>query len=370
MRASAVPTLQPRLPIPSRPGRAADSGPERRRTTQFPAVVPRQLLTEEPPDALKLPVVPPVRPPMASLDLEDYLERKTDPALRSQPIADPTPSKRQEHAILTVLTGINAGQVFSLDGGETVIGRSREAQIRVDDVGISRKHTRVVRTATGSFVVEDLGSTNGTFVAGRRVDRLGLRPGDRVQVGPNVLFRFSLIDATEEHLARSLYEASTRDGLTRVFNRKYFMERLQSEVAYAVRHKASVAVLLFDLDHFKAINDTHGHLAGDLVLRMVAATVQKTIRIEDVLARYGGEEFVILVRGIEHDKVAVFGERVRKAVEVLEISHDHMRLKATVSVGAASLAQCGDAPTAETLMLLADERLYRAKDAGRNRVSA
>ncbi len=391
-----MPTLQPpRHTRPRRPD-ASDLGLtlDRKTTTEFPAVLPRRVLSETPSTArvplkVTVPVPPPAPPPkikeevaaplqaagaprpqMASLDFEDAFEAETNPAMHSIPIAESTPSTRHDRAILTVLTGVNAGQVFSLGSGENVIGRSREANIRIDDVGISRKHTRVSRMQDGRFIVEDMGSTNGTFVAARRVDRLELRPGDRVQVGPNVLFRFSLIDATEEQLARSLYEASTRDALTRVFNRKYFHERIHSEVAYAIRHKTHVAVVMFDLDHFKAVNDTYGHLAGDLVLRTVAAAVQRTIRLEDVLARYGGEEFAIIVRGIEHDKVAVFAERVRRAVEFLDISYESTRIKATVSVGAASITQMGDAPTPEALLGLADERLYRAKDSGRNRVSA
>jgi diguanylate cyclase (GGDEF)-like protein len=355
-----VPTLQP--PEGTRPRRIVANDPpstqgERRTTTQFPAVIPRQMLPEDPP-----------RPPMASIDLDSVFDRKTDPTGRVSPIPEERPSKRLDRAILTVLTGVNAGQVFAIERDETIIGRSRDAHVRVDDVGISRKHTRVARTQDGRFFVEDLGSTNGTFVAARRIDRLELRPGDRVQVGPNVLLRFSVIDATEEELARQLFEASTRDALTRVFNRKYFLERLASELAYASRHKTPLAVVLFDLDHFKAMNDTHGHLAGDVVLRVVAAAVQKTIRLEDVLARYGGEEFAILVRGIEHEKVTIFAERVRKAVESLDIPYESERLKATISAGVASLTQVPGAPSGEALLLLADERLYRAKDMGRNRV--
>ena len=369
---------------------------DRKTTTEFPAVLPRRVLSDVPSTArlplkVTVPVPPPVAPPpqikeeavapppvgsgaprarMESLDLEDAFEADTNPAMHSIPIPEPSASTRHDRAILTVLTGVNAGQVFSLESSDNVIGRSREATIRIDDVGISRKHTRVMRTQDGRFIVEDMGSTNGTFVAARRVDRLELRPGDRVQVGPNVLFRFSLIDATEEQLARSLYEASTRDALTRVFNKKYFHERLQSEVAYALRHKTQVAVVLFDLDHFKSVNDTHGHLAGDVVLRTVAAAVQRTIRLEDVLARYGGEEFAVIVRGIEHEKVAVFAERVRRAVEFLDVTYESTRIKATISVGAASISQMGDGATPEALLALADERLYRAKDSGRNRVSA
>ena len=277
---------------------------------------------------------------------------------------------QRDRALLTVLTGLNAGQVFTLDVDETTIGRGREVQVRVEDVGISRAHSRIVRTMDGRFVLEDLGSTNGTFLGGERIERGELHSGDRLQVGSNVVLRFAILDEAEEQLAHQLYEASTKDALTKVYNRKYFVERLTSEVAYAHRHKSALSVILFDLDHFKKANDTHGHLAGDVVLRVVAGQVQRTIRTEDVLARYGGEEFVILVRGIPHPNVAHFGERVRKAVERLTIPWEQLQMKATISIGVSSLSELTDTATGEAVLHLADERLYKAKSGGRNRVVA
>ena len=111
-----------------------------------------------------------------------------------------------------------------------------------------------------------------------------------------------------------------RDALTRAHNRRYLVERLGSEIAYARRHVTHLALIMFDLDHFKRVNDTHGHLAGDEVLREVAALVSRLIRAEDVFARFGGEEFVVLVRGIEHDNATRFAERMRSAVERLEVA--------------------------------------------------
>jgi diguanylate cyclase (GGDEF)-like protein len=222
----------------------------------------------------------------------------------------------------------------------------------------------------GKFVVEDLSSTNGTFVGGTKIERTELHTGDRVQVGPNVVLRFAILDEAEEQLAHQLYEASTKDGLTKVYNRKYFVERMAAEVAYAQRHASLLSVILFDLDLFKRVNDTHGHLAGDVVLRVVAAQVQRTIRTEDVLARYGGEEFVILVRGIPHANASHFGERVRKAVERLSIPWEQIQIRATISVGVSSLSELSEATTGDAVLHLADERLYTAKSGGRNRVVA
>jgi two-component system cell cycle response regulator len=299
------------------------------------------------------------------IDAETSVTRPTETSL--QPHAA---IAQRDRALLTVLTGLNAGQVFTLEGDETTIGRGREATIRIEDVGISRTHSRIVRTMEGKFVVEDLASTNGTFVGGLKIERTELHTGDRVQIGPNVVLRFAILDEAEEQLAFQLYEASTKDGLTKVYNRKYMVERMAAEVAYAQRHKSPLAVVLFDLDYFKRVNDTHGHLAGDVVLRVVAAQVERTIRTEDVLARYGGEEFVILIRGIPHPNVAHFGERVRKAVERLSIPWEELQIRATISVGVSSLSELPETATGDMLLHLADERLYSAKSGGRNRVVA
>jgi diguanylate cyclase (GGDEF)-like protein len=299
------------------------------------------------------------------VDAETSVTRPTETSLEAHPAVI-----QHDRALLTVLTGLNAGQVFTLDSDETTIGRGREAQIRVEDVGISRTHSRILRTMDGKFHLEDLSSTNGTFVGGRRIERSELQTGDRLQIGPNVVLRFAILDEAEEQLAHQLYEASTKDALTKAYNRKYFIERLAAEIAYAQRHLSPLSVVLFDLDHFKKVNDTYGHLAGDVVLRVVAAQVQRTIRTEDVLARYGGEEFVLLVRGIPHHNVAHFGERVRKAVDRLTVPWETYQLKATISVGVASISELDANATGEILLHRADERLYRAKSAGRNRVIA
>jgi two-component system, cell cycle response regulator len=268
--------------------------------------------------------------------------------------------------MLTVLTGLNVGQVFALNRAETVIGRSRDAAVQIYDVGVSRKHARIVRADAGRCIVEDLGSTNGIFVNGRRVDRADLSDGDRVQVGPALLLRFGRIPADEEAIARQLYEGSTRDALTSVYNRKYAIERLAVEVAYANRHGTHLGLILFDLDHFKRVNDSFGHAAGDIVLRIVAAQIQKAIRAEDVFARYGGEEFVVLARGIEPKNMTVLANRLRAGVERLSIPWESRTLRVTVSVGVASLSECGPKATADALVALADERLYDAKAGGRN----
>jgi len=223
-----------------------------------------------------------------------------------------------------------------------------------------------VRLAGPRYILEDLGSANGVFVNGRKVEHVELVDSDRVQVGARLVLRFGYLSADEEALARKLYEGSTRDALTGLYNRRYAGERLAAEVAHAQRHGTLFGLVLFDIDHFKGVNDSFGHQAGDGVLRVVAAQVQKAIRTEDVLARYGGDEFVVLVRGIEHDRVGMLAERIRRGVERLSMPWDSKAIRTSVSVGVASLSECGPPP--EALMKLADERLYRAKTGGRNRV--
>jgi two-component system cell cycle response regulator len=319
---------------------------------------------------IAFPAVKPIDTPRAarsSLPPEWFDPESTTAPTTENQIAVAPRSTVKDRALLTMLSGLNAGQVYTLDRDETTLGRSKDAHVRIDDAGISRSHARIVRTEDGRFIAEDLGSTNGIFVNGAKVQRVELASADRIQVGPNVVLRFALLDAEEEALARQLYDSSTKDALTRTFNRKYLAERLSAEVAYAIRHKTQLSVILFDLDRFKTVNDSHGHHAGDVVLRVVAAQVQRLIRTEDVLARYGGEEFVVIVRGIPHANVAVFADRIRKSVEQLLIPLGDLRLRASLSLGVASFAECPDAGV-DGLLQLADERLYKAKVTGRNRV--
>lgn len=272
----------------------------------------------------------------------------------------------ESRPILTLLTGVNAGQVFAIERAQTIIGRAREAWVRVDAAGISRKHARVVRTSPSTFTVEDLASTNGVYVNGTRVQTATLTSGDQLQIGSEVVLRFSLVDDAEEMLARQLYEASTRDVLTGAYNRKYFVARLESEVAFAERHKLPLGLLMFNLDFFKRVNDTHGHVAGDAMLRTVGVTVARLLRAEDVFARYGGEEFVILARGTSRDNLRRLAERVRKAVADARVPWGEAQLQITLSVGVGLLDECLTGG-AKALVALADGRLYRAKESGRDR---
>ena len=181
---------------------------------------------------------------------------------------------------------------------------------------------------------------------------------------------FAITDQLERDLLTRLVESSTRDALTGAFNRAFFQDRLDAEVAYAQRHGTKVAILVIDIDHFKAVNDTHGHAAGDAVLRAVAREMGRTLRVEDVLARYGGEEFAILARAATRLDAYRMAERVRTAITALRVPFPGgAQASVTISIGIARLLERPEASTPEELLKLADDRLYKAKAAGRNTIS-
>ncbi len=280
----------------------------------------------------------------------------------------PAPFAR-DRASLTLLTGPNAGQVFPLDA-ENVIGRDLDAPVRIDDGSLSRSHARVVRGPNGKFVIEDLDSTNGTFIGNERIRQRELASGDRIQLGPHLTLRFAITDEAEEMLQRQLFESSTRDHLTRAYNRRYLMSRIRAEIAHARRHGTALGLLLFDIDQFKLTNDTHGHLVGDAVLRAVGDRVAALIRIEDVFARFGGEEFVVLVRDTGPRDAVRLAERLRTSVEAMTVRAEGAVVRVTISVGVGSLEELPPEAEDKELIALADMRLYRAKDEGRNRTCA
>ncbi len=169
---------------------------------------------------------------------------------------------RADRGTLTVIAGPDAGATFTLEVNETILGRDPGASLVVDDPSVSRHHARITRDERAHHFIEDLGSTNGTFVAGRRVRRAALSTGDRLQLGRDTVYRFAVVDREEEEFQRRLYEASMRDTLTELPNRRTLLERLAGEVAHAERTHGQLGVLMIDLDHFKAINDKLGHLRG------------------------------------------------------------------------------------------------------------
>jgi two-component system, cell cycle response regulator len=277
-------------------------------------------------------------------------------------------AQRKLTPYVIVLVGSNVGETFRLDGEELVLGRSPASTLRFDDDGVSRRHARLWQAPSGEWIVEDLQSANGTFINDERIASRVLRAEDKIQLGPNILLKFTMHDELEENFQRQMYDAALRDGLTRAFNKKYFLTRLDTELAYARRHKTHLSLVMLDVDHFKRVNDTLGHLAGDAVLVTLSQLVTRTLRSEDVFARYGGEEFAIICRGVSCDQACVLAERIRSLVASTPFEAAGTAFGVTVSLGVAGMPEYA-AESSVQLVAAADEALYASKRAGRDRVS-
>ena len=296
----------------------------------------------------------------------------SDPGHLPTPMLPPAPAPSgPTRATLMVLTGTEAGRMVVVGPEGLLIGREAREGLLVEEIGVSRRHARIAAGPDGGFYVEDLGSTNGTFVRDRRVSFAPLSPGDSIRLGQRLRLRFALTDEAEEALQRTLYESSVRDSLTHVFTRRYFTERLAEELSSFQEAQADSALLVVDLDGLKDLNDRYGHLAGDRALCAVAARIGAMMPPENVLARYGGDEFVVLAPGIGATQATLLARRLREAVAQLRFSAGGNDVPVTVSIGIAALSELSDGlSTATDLFALADDRLYAAKRSGRNCVRA
>ncbi len=296
---------------------------------------------------------------------EDEMTIVTDRSLISWPTAAPD---HESCDVLTVVAGPDRGRTFRLSETHYRVGRGTACEIQIKDDSMSRVHALLSRGSDGGWVVEDAGARNGTFVGGQQVTRRLLAQGDVIQLGFRTAFRFDNLPSSQAALVSELYESSVRDPLTGVSNRRHFEERLRAAVSFAIRHKTDLALLMMDLDHFKRVNDTLGHPAGDSVLKHVAGVLRGAIRTEDMLGRYGGEEFAVIAPGIDVKGGAALGERLRALVEGTPVPWEQTTVRVTISIGVASLATSGRLPDPQRLVREADGWLYLAKEQGRNRV--
>jgi diguanylate cyclase (GGDEF)-like protein len=257
------------------------------------------------------------------------------------------------------------GSRHLLDKDRMVLGRGDDCDISVPDHSVSRRHTQFELDVTG-YLVTDLGSTNGTFVNDKPALRTPLEDGDYLRAG-NCIFRFLAGGNVEADYHEELYRLAICDPLTGLHNKRYFMDHLERELARAARHGRALALILFDIDHFKTINDTMGHLAGDLTIRELAAIVRREVCRDDMLARYGGEEFAAVLAEAGHAEAMEVAERFRAAVSTHPFGFESRRYNVTISLGVAS-AQGDEEIEPHQLIKQADERLYKAKREGRNRV--
>jgi diguanylate cyclase (GGDEF)-like protein len=257
------------------------------------------------------------------------------------------------------------GARYALADTPMVIGRGNDCEIRINDHSVSRRHARIQPGADGYYAV-DLQSTNGTFVNDVPASMCKLKDGDYLRVG-NCIYRFLAGGNVEAEYHEEIYRLTIIDALTDIHNKRYLLEFLDRELSRSARYRRPLALIMFDIDHFKKINDEFGHLGGDFTLRELAGCVKGSVRKEELFARYGGEEFIIVLPETEGEGAITVAERVRCLVEQHRFQYEGKTVSVTVSVGVATTA--GDVSlTPAELIRQADDRLYQAKNDGRNRV--
>jgi len=271
------------------------------------------------------------------------------------------PQVSGEACLILIYGAPDLGKRFALTG-ETTIGREATAGISIDMSFVSRQHAKVTRREDRWFI-EDLGSRNGTQVNGTSVtEPTRLDNGDQIKVG-GAIFKYIAGGNVETLFHEEIYRMTIFDGLTKVHNKRYLLDFLDREIARARRYESPLAAVMLDIDHFKVLNDTHGHQAGDYVLEHVAGAINNLVRREQLLARYGGEEFVIVLPELLAPQVSAFCESVRACVASQGYVFNNETLTVTISVGAAML---DGSMEREQLLQAADAKLYEAKRAGRN----
>jgi len=267
-------------------------------------------------------------------------------------------------ACLIVIHGEELGQRHPLEGALTTIGRSQANDITIDQESVSRNHASIQRDGE-TLLLRDLGSTNGTYVNDQQMKEGPLRNGDLVQVG-RTIFKVLQGETVESAYHEEVFRLSTIDGLTQIWNRRYFMDQLGREFARARRYGRPLSVVLMDLDRFKRINDRHGHLCGDHVLKQLAAILRANLRQEDVPGRYGGEEFAVVLPEVDAGGARKLADKIRRLIGTARFQFERESIRVTVSIGVATLTT--ETVQVDDLLGRADERLYEAKRRGRNRV--
>lgn len=267
-----------------------------------------------------------------------------------------------KEACLVMIYGQELGKKYNLEARSMIVGRSSKCDIQVDQESVSRNHCKIVNTGK-TVLVRDLGSTNGTYVNDEPVDEHVMRDGDLIKIG-RTIFKFLTGGNIENAYHEEIYRLTTVDGLTQIYNKRYFQEVLDREISRSQRYERELSLIMFDIDHFKHVNDAYGHLAGDYVLKHLASVIKGRIRREDIMARYGGEEFAIILPEIDHEHALVFAEKIRQLVERTRFEFEETEIPLTISIGVTT--STAELRSTEEFIKLADDRLYEAKRAGRN----
>ena len=283
----------------------------------------------------------------------------------------PAANGASKEACLVVINGVDLGKKYNLAQRSTLIGRSSKVDIQVDEDSISRNHA-VIENYGDDIVVRDLNSTNGTYVNDRPIQHHRLMDGEQVKIG-RTIFKFLSGSNVEAAYHDEIYRLTTVDGLTQTYNKRHFLRELEREMSRAARYESCLGLVMCDIDYFKSINDTYGHLAGDHVLRHMAKRVLEHVRRDDIFARYGGEEFALLLPEVDKRQAVMTAEKLRRLIEEEPFYFDHVAIPVTLSMGVAQLSEYMSSQQLEPeeissfgFIKVADDRLYMAKSRGRN----
>ncbi len=265
-------------------------------------------------------------------------------------------------------SGPNMGRRYTLGETGIFLGRGEDNDIRICDSSVSRRHARIVSMSDG-YYISDLQSTNGSFVNDVPAhEPTLLHDGNHVRVG-NCIYKFLTGGNIELDYHEEIYRLTIIDGLTDIHNRRYLLDFLDRELARSIRHTRPLSVAMFDIDLFRDVNNTHGHLCGDFVLREFSQRVRVHVRREDLFARTGGEEFCMVLVETAQPAALDVAERVRLTVEAKSFTFEDQTLPLTISAGVASTSGEKGLSAVE-LLRRADDKLYEAKNSGRNRVAS
>lgn len=264
-------------------------------------------------------------------------------------------------------TGAGMGSRHTLEEKTMSVGRDKDCDISIDDPSISRRHAEIRPGMSGHYVI-DQKSTNGTFINDKPASLHQLRDGDYVRFS-NWIFRYLTGNNVEAEYHEEIYRLTIIDGLTGTHNKRALLDFLERDLARAHRHQRPISLMMFDIDHFKAINDQWGHLAGDAALRELSQRIRAATRGEDFFARYGGEEFALVLPETRLDQARDLAERLRRLIEEQPFTFNELSFPVTISIGVVG-TQGETRMEPFELVRLADEKLYQAKNAGRNCVVA
>lgn len=296
-------------------------------------------------------------------------ERTTNPNKTVVTVITKAPQNRAEdgrEGCLVIIYGDDLGRRVPLGPEPTIIGRSSKCDVQLDQESVSRNHARISRQRS-NYVIRDLGSTNGTYVNDELVDEVVLRDGDQVKVG-RTIFKFIVSGNMEAQYHEEIYRLMTVDGLTEMHNKRYFNEAIEREASRSRRYQRTFSLVLFDIDHFKHINDRYGHAAGDAVLIAFADQLREHFAQPGArVARVGGEEFAVLLRGVDEDAAAALAAAFCRRLASAPLAPDATRGAVTVSIGVGELRDTRR-QRLDDFLVAVDRALYRAKAEGRNRV--